>query len=302
MATRAAQLDTSQEVRRRTTESRGIRTYLHRILSEASPGTSISKSAMDCTNALMTLTVERLVKGSLIIAQRVGNVTVTADDIRAATEIALPPELADNAVQAGNDALNHYWREASTSSGASVASPSRAAQAAQAAQASRGSRNVRTSGTSVGSPAASRKQYDAAASAVLTASGRRRQPVRRASRAELIMAPPRIETMTRSIMQREARTIQRSNGPPVTIQRLSEDASVFLAAVVQYLAEELFRVGGICTSEASRRLMRDVELVAGLRRHNPLSDLAGGAFLARYSQPDGNTEEEPLESSQSQTA
>jgi histone H3/H4 len=267
---------------RRSTEPRGIRTYLHRILNEASPGTSISRGAMDCTNTLMTLAVERIVRGSLIIAQRVGNVTLSADDIRAATEIVLPPELAEAAVRAGDQAVQNYWRESNqtTSQSSGVTSP-------------KGGRRSQTVST-----ASTRSQPAANSRSQLTASAIRRQPVRRASRAELIMAPPRIESMIRTVMQQQSRSISRSGGQSATIDRLSEDAGVFLAAVIQYLSEELFRVGGAATSEASRRLMRDTELMTGLRRHPLLCEFAGLRFLSHYSQTEGAADEEPLESSQ----
>lgn len=261
---------------KRSSESHGIRTYLGRILRDEAPGTSISHQAMDCTNSLMVLTIERLVKAAMAIAQRVGNVTISEDDLRVAAEIILPESLRSGAIQAGDNALRNYQREPS----AGVMSP----QSNRNSRTTRGSRGPSTSVSSPGSLSASQAG--------------RRAPVRRAASASLIMAPPRVEASIRSTMQRYPRTVSRVDGQVASIERLSENASVFLAGVIEYLSRELFRVGSACTTQAGRRLMRDIELIAGLQRSGPLSELAGSSFLARYSHPTGSVEEESLDTSQ----
>jgi histone H3/H4 len=281
--------------RERTTESHGIRTYLGRILRAEAPGTNISRQAMDCTNALMTQTVERLVRGALVISQRVGNVTISEEDLRAAAELVLPENLREGAIQAGDNAIRNYERQLETSGITSPAST-------RGGRGSRGGRTTRAS-TSVSSPVSAstsqgmRRQYDGAAALSSSATSTRRRPVRRASRAELIMAPPRIEELIRSTMQRYPRSVQRGENV-VAINRLSDNASIFLAGVIEYLARELFRTGSVCTAEAGRRLMRDVELMSGFQRSQPLTELAGPSFISRYSQTDGNTEQESLDTSQ----
>jgi histone H3/H4 len=280
--------------RERTTESHGIRTYLGRILRAEAPGTNISRQAMDCTNALMTQTVERLVRGALVISQRVGNVTISEEDLRAAAELVLPESLREGAIQAGDNAIRNYERQLETSGITSPAS----------SRGTRGGRSTRAS-TSVTSPVSVsastshgvRRQYDGAAALASSATSTRRRPVRRASRAELIMAPPRIEELIRSTMQRYPRSVQRGENV-VAINRLSDNASIFLAGVIEYLARELFRTGSVCTAEAGRRLMRDVELMSGFQRSQPLTELAGPSFISQYSQTDGNTEQESLDTSQ----
>ncbi|XP_060951656.1 histone H2B 1/2-like [Limanda limanda] len=82
--------------------------YVHKVLKQVHPNTSISTKAMGIMNSFVSDIFERIAGEASHLAQYNKRSTITSREIQTAVRLLLPGELAKHAVSEGTKAVTKY--------------------------------------------------------------------------------------------------------------------------------------------------------------------------------------------------
>lgn len=257
----------NKTVRTRNVDKTNIRPYLRRILSHVEPGIRISSNAISKLDELIRIVIQKIIKGSDRVAKYGKVVTISPDEIDVTTEIILHQQLAQGAVDAGRRAVDQYKN---TAISRGIRSPTKGRKSSDIIE----QPNIKRPESFVNG---------------LTSPRERRNPIRRSNQAGLTMDVSRMGHLIRQISQN---------------QRLSADAPVFLAGVIEYLTIEIYRKSIELTRKVGRSMIRHREFIDALYVHPGLSELSGDWLFNEITKlgnstdgQDGPEETEEVESS-----
>lgn len=229
-----------------------FRNYLRPILVNAYPDMSITKESVDAVHILLLEFIAKIVFVAELIVGLRKQVTISLDDLRVAVQAVLPSNIGANADAAGNQAVQ--------------------ALAATGVHVGRRTGQRRTKGASPRGTQAD-GYWDGAAGPAATA---RTAPVRREAIIGTTIPPARIE----NIMRNEGKNFRFGGG-----------SSEYVAGVVEYLADQIFRAAGAAAVAAGRTRVDLPTLAVGLFNQRVIRQVVADWVFDQIANPETGVQE-----------
>ncbi|XP_032903196.1 histone H2B 5-like [Amblyraja radiata] len=96
------------ETKQRKARKHSYRVYIHKVLKQVHPDTSISSSAMNIINSFIDDIFERIASEASRLIRYSKRLTISSREIQTSVRLLLPGELAKHAVSEGTKAVTKY--------------------------------------------------------------------------------------------------------------------------------------------------------------------------------------------------
>ncbi|XP_055521053.1 histone H2B 8-like [Leucoraja erinacea] len=96
------------ETKQRKTRKHTYSVYIHKVLKQVHPDTSISSSAMNIINSFIDDIFERIASEASRLIRYSKRLTISSREIQTSVRLLLPGELAKHAVSEGTKAVTKY--------------------------------------------------------------------------------------------------------------------------------------------------------------------------------------------------
>lgn len=256
--------------------SLNIRPYLRKILSNVEPGIKISKNTLDKLDEFINLIIKRIISNADAIAKYAHIATISPKELEISTEVTLPHQLGQDALDAGRRALEQYKN---TALSRGIKSPTRA-RGTKETNKLNDKKGLQSGPLKNSSLNNSLSESQIMSAGIVSPRSGKRLPMRKASQAGLIMDVSRINHLIRHYS---------------SSSRFSSDGPIFLAGVVEYLTSEIFHKTADLTRSSSKQMMNNSHLLDSLYVNPDLSDLSCNWLLNELSKLDNPNQEEQEE-------